>query len=126
MELFMRKYVGWMPVLLVLAAPACLEGEATEGSGQEPDLRLEEDDEGSPPRNQAACLAYAESFNALECVPDEAHLSSDYCPADLDSGCDITEWYECLADKHTCEEDESGSYLSTEGYADCDDFATCG
>lgn len=76
---------------------------------------------------QAACEKYVDSFNALECIAEEQELvKKDYCPDNLDDGCSVAKWYECLVGKHYCVELEDGTkVLNTEGYDGCAEHGTC-
>ncbi|MFH1275512.1 MAG: hypothetical protein ABIH82_00210 [Candidatus Woesearchaeota archaeon] len=79
------------------------------------------------PKNQAACKDYVGSYNGLVCVIDSGKLDEkNYCSDTLDGGCDITKWYECMADAHFCENDGHGKTVpNTTAYAACGSYAVC-
>jgi hypothetical protein len=68
------------------------------------------------PDNVAACTAYVEHFNGLECLADGADIdAASTCPDSLNSGADLTGYYNCLIENSTCD----GETLDTSGTTDC-------
>ncbi|MEN0068270.1 MAG: hypothetical protein AAGA48_39480 [Myxococcota bacterium] len=53
--------------------------------------------------NTPACRQFVDTYNHLECVPENQRLGDDVCPDWLDrSGCDLTETYSCLLQSAVC------------------------
>lgn len=58
------------------------------------------------PDNVAACKAYVEHFNGLECLADGTDLDeATTCPESLNSGANCTEYYNCLTEAAQCDAD---------------------
>ena len=86
------------------------EGPDTAASGSEG-----ESEEGFD--NAVACEALLDSF---ECAPPGGLALLD-CASFDSSPCDISDYFECLADNTTC----SGDQLDASGWTQCLDLAVC-
>lgn len=68
------------------------------------------------PDNVAACRAYVEHHNGLECVDEAEQIDvAAYCPEELNEGGDLRGYYACLADNARCD----GDRLDLSGQGSC-------
>ncbi|MBX2800571.1 MAG: hypothetical protein KTR31_23025 [Myxococcales bacterium] len=91
----MRGTVRWMRV----AGAVSTVGVLLACSGLQLDLPI-----GKSFDNVAACQSYVEAYNRLDCVTDAFRISpTDMCPDALDDyPCDMSEHYQCMADRIMC------------------------
>jgi hypothetical protein len=76
-----------------------------------------DDDDDGAVDNVAACENLMETLNGLECVADDYDWGWD-CEIYGDTTCDISEYFDCLADGYTCTDDDP-PMLDATGAADC-------
>jgi hypothetical protein len=93
-------------IISMLLTISCLPACGDDSAGREPgsSSRAGTDGGSAEPDNRSACLSYVETFNALSCVTQEAEIdTASACPAGIDSsGCDATDYFQCLENAVGC------------------------
>lgn len=71
--------------------------------------------------NRAACMAYVNTVNDLPCISSTTELdAASLCPESLNnSTCDVSAYYECLADAYQCMDVAGTSVLDASGITSC-------
>lgn len=69
--------------------------------------------------NVAACEAYVDKHNSLECTKDMKYEASEMCPSALDMNpSDMSPMYDCMVENAKCD----GAIPDFGGLADCSDL----
>ncbi len=97
----------------------CVDPESVPGEAEGGETAAEggAGEAAGEPDNESACEALLDS---LECAPPAGVALID-CASFSSSPCDLSDYFECLADNTTC----NGEQLDASGWTQCMDLAVC-